>query len=179
MIQTVSLVLSLGLMALVAFAFIKVAASAGGKAMEYPPIQQKSNRGRTLVFGLIVVAGIVITLATTTDLPYRATHGGGGPVDKVVEVEAYQWYWQLSTDYAQENETVVFNVTSGDVNHGLGVYDEDMKLVGQTQAMPGYTNSLELSFDKPGTYRLMCMEYCGEAHHAMTSQFSVVSKQGE
>ena len=72
-------------------------------------------------------------------------------------------------------DTVVFNVTAGDVNHGLGVYNDASVILGQTQAMPGYTNSLKLTFDEPGTYRFMCMEYCGLAHHAMVLPIEVKS----
>ena len=37
-----------------------------------------------------------------------------------------------------------FDVTSVDVNHGFGVYDPNGRLIGSVQAMPGYTNELEL-----------------------------------
>ncbi len=37
---------------------------------------------------------------------------------------------------------VEFRVTSLDVNHGMAIFDPDGKLVGQTQAMPGYVNRL-------------------------------------
>ena len=68
---------------------------------------------------------------------------------------------------------MVFEVTAGDVTHGLGVYSPEMRMIGQTQAMPGYSNALELTLDKPGAYRLLCMEYCGLAHHAMVSEITV------
>ena len=71
---------------------------------------------------------------------------------------------------------MVFNVRAGDVTHGLGVYDPQMRLIGQTQAMPGYENSLKLTLSEPGTYKLLCMEYCGLAHHAMTSDFTVTAQ---
>ena len=68
---------------------------------------------------------------------------------------------------------MIFNVTSGDVNHGLGVYDPSMRMVGQAQAMPGYVNRLAVTLDRPGTYKLLCMEYCGLVHHAMVSELTV------
>jgi cytochrome c oxidase subunit 2 len=49
-----------------------------------------------------------------------------------------------------------------------------MRLVGQTQAMPGYTNSIKITFKESGIYKLLCMEYCGLAHHAMITDFTVV-----
>jgi len=68
---------------------------------------------------------------------------------------------------------VVFKVTGADVNHGFGIYNEDLRLLGQTQAMPGYTNKLVYTFNKPGKYRILCLEYCGLAHHAMITELNV------
>jgi cytochrome c oxidase subunit 2 len=33
--------------------------------------------------------------------------------------------------------------------------------------MPGYVNRLRVRFDRAGTYRVMCLEFCGMSHHAM------------
>jgi cytochrome c oxidase subunit 2 len=49
-------------------------------------------------------------------------------------------------------------------------------LLFQVQAMPGYVNQVEYVFDKPGTYHVVCLEYCGVAHHAMTAEFTVVAE---
>ena len=65
-------------------------------------------------------------------------------------------------------------VTSADVNHGFGIYDADLRLVAQTQAMPGYTNRLRHTFAAEGTYRVLCMEYCGLVHHNMITEIKVV-----
>ena len=69
---------------------------------------------------------------------------------------------------------VQFEVTSGDVNHGVGIYDADDHLLTQTQAMPGVTNRLVHTFAQPGRYRILCLEYCGLAHHGMIAEFDVV-----
>lgn len=62
---------------------------------------------------------------------------------------------------------VRFDVGALDVNHGFGVYTPDGRLLGQVQAMPGYRNQLTLTFPEPGTYEVLCMEYCGLGHHLM------------
>jgi len=71
------------------------------------------------------------------------------------------------------NEVIEFRVTSLDVNHGFAIYDPSNRLIGQTQAMPGYVNSLRVKFQEPGTYNILCLEYCGMAHHGMRSSFTV------
>jgi cytochrome c oxidase subunit 2 len=59
------------------------------------------------------------------------------------------------------------------VNHGFALYDPDMRIVAQTQAMPGYTNVLRYTFREPGVYRVLCLEYCGVGHHEMTAEIKV------
>ncbi|MCE7868851.1 hypothetical protein DYH09_00575 [bacterium CPR1] len=68
---------------------------------------------------------------------------------------------------------VELDAISADVNHGLGVYDPGGVLVAQAQVMPGYVNKLRVKLEKPGTWTVLCMEYCGQAHHAMRQTFEV------
>ncbi len=74
-----------------------------------------------------------------------------------------------------DGRPVEFRVTAGDVNHGMGVYDETLRLLVQVQAMPGFTNRLVYTFAEPGTYRLLCLEYCGLAHHGMIAELKVTA----
>ncbi|MBS0570042.1 MAG: cytochrome oxidase, partial [Proteobacteria bacterium] len=73
---------------------------------------------------------------------------------------------------------VEFRVTSADVNHGFAIYAPDGRIAIQTQAMPGFTNKILYTFTQPGTYKVMCLEYCGLGHAPMTAQFEVVAAQG-
>ena len=41
--------------------------------------------------------------------------------------------------------------------------------------MPGVTNRLVHTFTQPGKYRILCLEYCGLAHHGMILEFDVVA----
>lgn len=164
------------LMAIILGVFVYVAANASKDAAEYAPIQAKAFSIRAVFFWVLLVAGVLITIITTLDLPFAATRGNTEGVTKTINIEGRQWFWNIDDNTAQAGDTVLFNVTAGDVNHGLGVYTEDLVLLGQTQAMPGYTNSLKLTLTKPGTYKLMCLEYCGLVHHAMISDFVVTAK---
>jgi cytochrome c oxidase subunit 2 len=67
----------------------------------------------------------------------------------------------------QANSLVEFRVTTLDANHGFSLYAPDGHLVAQTQAMPGYVNRLRVTFPEPGTYTVLCLEFCGMAHHRM------------
>ena len=61
-----------------------------------------------------------------------------------------------------------------DVNHGLGICDPYMRLLVQVKAMPGYTNMIVHTFNRLGTYTILCMALCGLAHHDMNYEFEVV-----
>ena len=175
MIQGTIFLVTIVLMAVVVGVFIFIAVNAGKESVDYGPVQAKSFGIRTGLLWVAVVAGVIITVITTLDLPYAATRGNVAEGAVKVQVEGRQWLWNLSQDSANADDTVVFEVTAGDVNHGLGIYDPNMRLLGQTQAMPGYVNSLQMTLSEPGTYKLLCLEYCGTAHHAMMSDFEVAA----
>lgn len=179
MIQSIVLTATVVLMGVVTAVFLFVAYSTRNPVDEYAPLQTKAYSIRAKFFWLLTVSGIVITVMTTLDLPYAATRGDIPEGAVTVNVEGRQWYWELDKQSAQAGDTVIFNVSALDVSHGLGVYDPDMRLIGQTQAMPGYVNLLEVDVNKPGNYKLLCLEYCGLAHHAMVSEFTVAEKPGE
>jgi cytochrome c oxidase subunit 2 len=54
------------------------------------------------------------------------------------------------------------------------MYDRSGRLLAQTQAMPGITNRLVYTFTQPGKYRILCLEYCGLAHHGMILELDVL-----
>lgn len=89
-----------------------------------------------------------------------------------VQVTASQYLWSVE-GHVSTGGKVEFAVTSADVNHGFGVYDPSGHLVGQVQAMPGYTNHLVLQFPSVGTYTIRCLEYCGPGHSGMTMTMHV------
>lgn len=142
---------------------------------EYGPIRDRAYRLRTRFFVALLLIGTPVVGYTLRDLPYTAAAQQANPLE--VQAVGHQWYWQLDRAQAPAGTPVVFNVTSADVNHGFAVYDADMRLVAQTQAMPGYTNRLVHTFERPGTYRIMCLEYCGVAHHQMTAEFKVLAPE--
>lgn len=133
---------------------------------------------------LILVAVLVASFFLTASLAPYPSHRPAQP-DLAVNATAHMWYWEISIEgnpvQAGSGEPVVipagsvveFRVTSADVNHGFGLYNGAGQLLAQTQAMPGYVNRLRYRFDKPGNYRILCMEYCGIAHHAMVSNLQV------
>lgn len=174
MSQQIAWQVSLVLMTLVAFGFAFVAINSGKREEDYAPLQKRAYHLRARLFWVLVLVLGPVMIYTLVDLPYDASRArNNSSAVQVVEATGYQWRWELSRLRVAKDQPVEFRVTSADVNHGFGIYDADMHLVAQTQAMPGYTNVIRHAFGKEGTYKILCMEYCGIAHHNMMTEFKV------
>jgi cytochrome c oxidase subunit 2 len=156
-------------------AFAAVARSANG-TVDYA----KATRLRLLFFLSLGAILLIFFVLTIPGLPYPVE---ARTPDRVVHAVGKQYAWSLTdgpgpTLAAWDREfsptvtvppqtMVEFRVTTLDVNHGFSLYAPDGHLVAQTQAMPGYMNRLRVTFDQPGTYTVLCLEFCGMSHHHM------------
>jgi cytochrome c oxidase subunit 2 len=122
----------------------------------------------------LIVLGIIVTGASLRPFPIAPQHTPT-TAPQVIQVVGHQWAWQMDPGPIHAGTPVAFEVTSADVNHGFGIYDASDRLLAQTQAMPGVTNRLVYTFAQPGKYRILCLEYCGLAHHGMITEFDVVA----
>lgn len=150
--------------------FIYVLINSGQKE-DYAPIKKTWHSAQNIYFFALVVVLAMATTVTLHDLPFNRAKAEENQI--VVDATAMQFAFQLSQNEFKVGQPIEFKVTSKDVNHGFGIYDEDMQVVAQTQAMPEYTNSVYVTFDKPGTYKVLCLEYCGIAHHVMSATITV------
>jgi len=169
-VQSLATLLTIIAVAALAAVFLRVRRLAH-EGHDYAPVQGRAYRIRAVFFGVLVVIGLPISIWLFRENPY----GAFAATPQVINAVGYQWYWELDETEVTAGEPVEFHVTSADVNHGLGIYDEAGVLVAQTQAMPGYTNRLRHTFAEPGTYQILCLEYCGLAHHAMTAELHVTA----
>jgi len=162
--------LTLALMLLLAVIFVTViwqAALPATYASSYG-----AGRYRQLLFWSLAVIGVVVTSATLLPWPYNpAPRSTDAPLR--VNAVSEQWSWSVDRTQLPLNKPVVFFVTSRDVNHGFGLYDSNLKLLTQVQAMPGYVNRVHYTFTRPGQYRVLCLEYCGLVHHDMIAELTV------
>jgi cytochrome c oxidase subunit 2 len=135
------------------------------------------------VYFVIILAVTIIGLAFTLPMtPYPSKSDESRP-DLTVKALGEMWSWTLTPSpgdaSAKGNLTlpagkaVEFEVSSKDVNHNFAIYNSAGELIAQVQAMPNYTNHLFYRFDVPGHYYVLCLEYCGVAHHAMNAEFDV------
>jgi cytochrome c oxidase subunit 2 len=64
---------------------------------------------------------------------------------------------------------VTFYVTSSDVEHGFSIPETGVN----TMVTPGWVSSVSHTFKQPGTFLLICNEYCGAGHQLMASKVEV------
>ncbi len=166
--QLVILVVFAGIAFALAAVFVLVAMRASSPvAFERVKETGYALRRFWVVFLVILLSAAVITSLLL--LPYKSS----ADVTANVRVTGGQFFWSMAPEAVPAGTEVRFQVTSADVNHGFGIYHPDGYLIGSVQAMPGYTNSLDLSLDDPGSYLISCLEFCGIGHHEMAREFQV------
>ncbi len=170
-------VISLVGIGLVTLLFIYVIAQAGKTAPDPAAVQKKAYALRRPFFWILIVLGIGVAYGTLRKFPIPKQQGPLHPA-QIVNVVAHQWSWEISPGPIQAGVPIEFDVTSADVNHGFAIFTEHDRLLTQTQAMPGYTNRLIYTFAQPGTYKVLCLEYCGVAHYGMMDELHVVARKG-
>lgn len=169
--QTIAVFLSAVLGILLLAVFAAVARSAGSTDSAESSAAAAARWRRGVFWGLVVVFVPVIGYSLTK-LPYSS---GSQTAAVVVQATGHQWTWELVPATVPAGRLVEIRVTGADVNHGFGLYDTHNRLVTQTQAMPGYTNVIRYTFTDPGTYRVLCLEYCGLGHHSMMAPLTVTA----
>jgi len=139
-------------------------------------------RIRSMYFVIIVGVAVVSLAFTLPMVPYPGKFGDKKP-ELTVKAVGEMWSWSLGPGSGGASaggnltlpvgKLVEFEVSSKDVNHNFAIYNSAGELVAQVQSMPDYTNRLFHTFDVPGRYYVLCLEYCGVAHHAMNAEFDV------
>jgi cytochrome c oxidase subunit II len=132
----------------------------------YPEVAGRAYRLRLVWFFALGGILTVVFLTALPYVPYAHYRLASGPAAMHVSVTGSQYAWGIHGTVTTGGQ-VEFAVTSADVNHGFGLYDPSGHLVGQVQAMPGYTNHLVMQFSDPGDYTVRCVEYCGPGHSSM------------
>jgi cytochrome c oxidase subunit II len=172
MVQTVASIATIFFMSIIFIVFFYVTLKSKERR-DYEPIKEKWFKARKFYATTLITLLTLTALYTFRELPYDQPVYGDDEEPIIVDVEALQFGWDMSQTEFKVGEPIEFHVTSRDVTHGFGIYDEDMTLLAQTQAMPEYTNKVFITFDKPGTYQILCLEYCGLAHHLMIGKITV------
>lgn len=155
--------------AIVFMLFVAVSTRGRRRASE-EGLRKLGQRERTW-FAIVIGLLVALLFATIFFTPYGR---GAGAHHQTVSVKAVQFAWLIRGKPIKAGTAVEFRLTSADVNHGMAVYTQGGKLLFQVQVMPGKTQTYVYTFKKPGTYRILCLEYCGVDHDLMQGRLTVI-----
>lgn len=100
-------------------------------------------------------------------------HMGGNQY--TVYMIAQMWVYQPSEVRVPTGAEVTFYITSKDISHGIIIEQHDVNLM----LLPGQIAQATTTFRRPGTYRMICHEYCGTGHQGMIGKIVVGEEEGE
>ncbi len=126
---------------------------------------------------ILLLVGVLAfqTLAFTDRVPENA--------DAVVTVTGHQWYWTYNVTYAGSNTTFHYennfvlksNLTvklyfeATDVAHSFYI----PALALHIDAIPGHVNEYWFKPTQPGTYEIVCTQFCGVGHYTMVGTLTI------
>ncbi len=83
-------------------------------------------------------------------------------------LQARMWqYWPILK--LKQNQTYRLHISSTDLQHGFSLQPMNMNF----QILPGYDHVLTITPTSAGTFPIICNEFCGIGHHAMTGRIIV------
>lgn len=122
------------------------------------------------IVGLAILRGIDVPTCITDFPPFKE-----GKVVKLsdkeyqVQILARMWIFEPNRIEIPAGSKIIIYTTSADVQHGFEIEGKAVNLM----AIPGAVNKAEVVFNKPGTYRFVCHEFCGIGHQAMYGEIIV------
>ena len=134
-----------------------------------------------IVQRIIVTTWIAITLflILTTESPssvLSAWQDATTPEPKVIEVVARRFDFEPSTIEVTEGDRVRLLVRSADGPHGVEIKEFKVKKA-VPRAKPGDAPvTIEFVASTPGTFPILCSEYCGKGHEDMKGTLVVQAK---
>ncbi len=105
----------------------------------------------------------------------RTDEGQIVPPGEDVYVAATRFAWIGLPVELKAGKEYKIHLGSYDVQHGFSVRKEDvLSKQSSLQVLPGYEWVIPMTFDEPGTYHVVCNEFCGFGHSTMHGKFRVV-----
>lgn len=102
------------------------------------------------------------------------TEQGLVPPGTDVYVAGRRYAWDGLPVVLEAGTEYDFHIGSYGVQHGFSVRKEDaLSKQMSLQVLPGYEWVVPMEFDEPGTYHVICNEFCGNGHRTMHGKFVV------
>ena len=125
-------------------------------------------------FVAMVYAATGLGIGVPTCVTDVAPFSEGKIIDKggnhyEVHVVAKMWSFDPAEINLPPGADVDLYLSAKDVMHGLYIERTDVNLM----AIPGSVNAARVTFRQPGTYAMVCHEYCGTGHQNMAGRFVI------
>ncbi|MDO8689191.1 MAG: cupredoxin domain-containing protein [Dehalococcoidia bacterium] len=113
-----------------------------------------------IVISLVLMAVLALVPITNTS---------AGPTVQEVDIKASLFAWDPPIIKVHQGETVVMNITSQDIVHGIFIegYEQEALI------NPGKVTRVEFVADKAGKFRFRCAFTCGGMHPFMIGEMVV------
>lgn len=109
----------------------------------------------------------------------RQTEQGLVPAGEDVYIVGFQWGWDGLPVVLEAGKEYRLHLGSYDVQHGFSVRpDHTLWKQVNLQLVPGYEWVVPFTFDEPGTYHVICNEFCGYPGHRVMHGTFVVTEGG-
>ena len=92
-----------------------------------------------------------------------------------VYIAGVRFNWQGTPVRLEAGTEYDIHLSSYDVQHGFSIRPEETVSKNMNlQVLPGYEWILPMEFEDPGTYHVICNEFCGVGHRTMHGTIEVV-----
>ncbi len=138
------------------------------------------NRDRMLELGWMIIPFVLTLIFFAWGATMFVAHKNPPANATRIEAIGRQWMWkfqhpggqaEINDLHVPAGEPILINMISQDVIHSL--YFPSLRI--QMETLPGRYTQLWFNADRPGTYRLLCSEFCGTDHSAMDGLLTVMS----
>jgi cytochrome c oxidase subunit 2 len=122
----------------------------------------------------LIYAAAHLGITLPTCVASLAPFGAGKVIDRgnnhyEVQLVARMWSFDPAEIRLPPGADVDLYVSAKDVTHGFYIEHTGVNLM----AVPGAVNAARVRFDAPGTYAMICHEYCGAGHQNMGGRFII------
>ena len=118
------------------------------------------------VFAGVAICGALVLTASVAPAAEHAQPRG----ERIIRITAKNWDFSPGDIVLKKGQTVVFELTSQDRVHGLGI--EDFRF--HAEIVPGQVTRVRFTPDRTGTFDFECDEPCGMGHDEMIGTVKVV-----
>ncbi|ACL57322.1 cytochrome c oxidase, subunit II [Methylobacterium nodulans ORS 2060] len=138
---------------------------------------RREGRATALVAGLTVATGLVVLVLTGLSYAGQRRLFGEAEPGVTIRILGHQWWWEVSYEDSDPSRSfntaneihvpvgvpVFITLESTDVIHSFWV----PSLMGKQDLIPGRSNAIRFTAERPGIYRGQCAEFCGMQHAKM------------